>query len=938
MTPAGDQPPAAPGTPRKPLHARVGDALDAAGDLQGDALINHIRARHANDPEVIAEICLLFAESNSTVPVLDSDDLRVARTSFERMHSIFAQAAKSSAGDPRDSAANRPLPQTLGQYRVLRVVGEGGMGIVYEAEQPSPKRRVALKVIASGIASKPAIARFRHEAQILGQLKHPGIAQIYEAGTDPASGDAFFAMEFIEGTPLSTFCDSKSLPPAARIELVAKVCDAVQHAHAKGVIHRDLKPGNILVEVSDTGDPQPKVLDFGVAKLTATDEPSATLALDAGRIVGTLGYMSPEQFSAKPEDVDTRSDVYALGVILYQLLAGKPPIDVKGTSIAEAARRVAFDSPEPLERINPKFRGDLDTIVGKTLRKDREERYASAAELAADLRRFLTHQPISARPPGTLYVLGKFARRNKGLTSAAAAGVACLVIGLILSLWQYRQAEQARARAVAASILAAERSEQAEKARAEEAAQRKTAEDANALATAVKNFMLYDIIKAANPSELGYDAKLIDAVNRAAEQIDARFKDRPLLLAEIKAELGNMYGGLGQREKAVEQARESYKLFESLVGPDDERTIRSITNEAIAQSDGGQNELAEPLLREAAARADRTLAKDNEIRLRLLNSLANVLQSRGAIAEAEKIFAEILPLAQSALPQGHDTRIAIQGNYLVTLMRGGKTEDALALARVHLDEVIAVNGPAFPSSLAARNNLIALLTNLKRYDEALVVAEPAPALAAKTFPSGHPARAIMNVTVAGLMVRVNRLDDAKPLFDTAIQEAVAAFGEFHWQTERVIGRALDLAVRRRDVDTTNTLSRRAVRIRLGIAAEGEGESISKVIPDNAAKRPRAAVSQPDTAKLAASPLALLKELAAPTPEELPPDHQRRATYFANLARAAAFMGELDIAARALDDAAAALPTSNDRENVEKIIAVTRGMLARPADPPPTGTP
>jgi eukaryotic-like serine/threonine-protein kinase len=934
MNTAGDQPPAAPGTPRKPLHARVSEALDAAGDLQGDALLNHIRAHHANDPEVIAEICLLFAESNSDIPVLDSEDLRAARTSFERMHSIFAQAANSQSGERRPKAADRAMPETLGQYRVLRVVGEGGMGIVYEAEQPSPKRRVALKVIASGLASKSAIARFRHEAQILGQLKHPGIAQIYEAGTDPVGGDAFFAMEFIEGTPLNTFCDSKALATAARIELLAKVCDAVQHAHTKGVIHRDLKPGNILVEVSDTGEPQPKVLDFGVAKLTAADEPSATLALDAGRIVGTLGYMSPEQFSAKPEDVDTRSDVYALGVVLYQLLAGKPPIDVKGTSIAEAARRVAHDNPEPLERVNPKFRGDLDTIVGKALRKDREDRYASAAELAADLRRFLTHQPISARPPGTLYVLGKFARRNKGLTSAAAAGVACLVIGLVVSLWQYRQAEYARERAVAASILAAERSEQAEKARAEEAAQRKAAEDANALATAVKNFMLYDIIQAANPMQLGYDAKLIDAVNRAAEQVEARFKDRPLVLAEIRAELGNMYGGLGQREKAIEQARESAKMFEALLGPDDEMTIRAITNEAIAQSDGGQNEQAEPLLRNAAARADRALAKDNEQRLRLLNSLANVLQSRGATGEAETIFAEIMPLAQSALPRGNDTRIAIQGNYIVTLMRKGKNEEALELARPHLDDIVAVNGAAFPSSLAARNNLIALLTTLKRYDEALVVAEPAPALAAKTFPSGHPARAIMNVTVAGLMTRVGRIDDAKPLFDTAIQEAVAAFGEFHWQTERIIGRALDVAVRRKDTQVILDLSRRAVRIRLGIASDGEGESISKVVPDNAAKRKASGAIAADLA----GPLALLKELAAPTPEELPTDHPLRAVYFANLARAAAFMGEFEIASRTINDAEAALPTSADRERVDKILAITRGMLARPADPAPTGTP
>jgi WD40 repeat protein/predicted Ser/Thr protein kinase len=318
------------------------------------------------------------------------------------------------------------IPERVGRYRVLRLLGEGGMGIVYEAEQDNPRRPVALKVIRPGLLSPPLAKRFSHEAQILGRLHHPGIAQIYEAGVAD-DGGPFFAMEFIRGVALDEYARRHGLDAAACLELVARICDAVQHAHEQGVIHRDLKPANILVE--DSG--QPKVLDFGVARATEGGRLTEASRTRTGQLLGTLSYMSPEQLAADPAAIDHRADVYALGVILFELTAHRLPYPLENRPLAEAARLILEHDPPRLGSIDPELRGDVETIVAKALEKDRARRYASAAELAADLRRWLAYEPILARPPSALYQLRKFAGRHKGLVGGVLATGMALVLGLV---------------------------------------------------------------------------------------------------------------------------------------------------------------------------------------------------------------------------------------------------------------------------------------------------------------------------------------------------------------------------------------------------------------------------------------------------------------------------------------------------------------------------
>jgi len=297
-----------------------------------------------------------------------------------------AGSAESPAAPLLWGQAVSPAVSTIGRYRVLRLLGEGGMGAVYEAEQEQPRRVVALKVIKPGYATAETLRRFQHESQALGRLQHPGIAQIYEASTaDTGFGpQPYFAMELIRGLPLHEYTEQQQLNARERLALMAKICDAVDHAHQRGVIHRDLKPGNILVDEAG----QPKILDFGVARVTESDS-QYTRQTELGQLVGTLAYMSPEQVAGDPSALDIRTDVYALGVILYELLAGKLPYDIGRRPLHEAVGVIREEEPAPLSSIHRSYRGDIATIVAKALEKDKVRRYGSASELASDIRHHL---------------------------------------------------------------------------------------------------------------------------------------------------------------------------------------------------------------------------------------------------------------------------------------------------------------------------------------------------------------------------------------------------------------------------------------------------------------------------------------------------------------------------------------------------------------------
>lgn len=427
-------------TPAQYIRAR--DVFIEACELPRGERTKRIMMACGEDPEVSAAVMRMIQESMQPL---------------EMPVELPRAADLIGLLDDLEKEPEEVTPEFIGPYRVIRKLGQGGMGAVYEAEQDVPRRTVAIKVLRGGLGA--SLRRFRREIEVLGRLQHPGIARVYGAGTAAVPGGQapYFIMELVHGATLAKFASQQRLSIEDRLRLVASVCEAVQYAHQRGVIHCDLKPANILVE-DDAGDAdgdqfRARVLDFGIARLAETVE-HTSIQTEVGQIIGTLSYMSPEQVSGEPGAVDTRADVYSLGVILYELLAGRLPHNVQGRAIPEAIRIITQGSVVPLGRLDAALRGDVEAIVNKAMEPDKERRYASAGELASEIGRYLDHQPITARPLTAVYQIRMFARRNRGLVGGLAAAGVALVIGIggtSLGLYRAIQSERRAAEGEAAA-------------------------------------------------------------------------------------------------------------------------------------------------------------------------------------------------------------------------------------------------------------------------------------------------------------------------------------------------------------------------------------------------------------------------------------------------------------------------------------------------------
>ena len=420
------------GSPRERF-AIVSDLFERAIQLAA-ADRSAFLAENAPEDKIRAEVEDLLAQALAT-STLESqlgrvaDDAREVLRESPRDEQVTSEDSHSTVIDPRTH-----IPKKIGKYSIQQVIGTGGMGTVFLAHQQQPRRRVALKVMKHGVASRSALRRFEFESQILARLRHPNIAQVYDAGThDDGSGAVpYFVMEYIpKAKPINEYAEEKQLAIEDRLKLFTKVCDAAHHGHQKGIIHRDLKPGNILVDSSG----EPKIIDFGVARATDSDMAVTTVLTDIGQLIGTLQYMSPEQCEADPADIDIRTDVYALGVVLYELLCDELPYDVTDVVIHEAARVIQNQQPARLSTVNRTLGGDVETITMKALEKERDRRYKSAEALGHDIHKYLNNEPIEARPPSVVYQIRMFARRNRTIFAAMLAIAAVLVLATTVSIF-----------------------------------------------------------------------------------------------------------------------------------------------------------------------------------------------------------------------------------------------------------------------------------------------------------------------------------------------------------------------------------------------------------------------------------------------------------------------------------------------------------------------
>ncbi|HKQ61938.1 MAG TPA: serine/threonine-protein kinase [Candidatus Polarisedimenticolaceae bacterium] len=662
--------------------------------------------------------------------------------------------------------------QRIGPYRLLEKLGEGGMGEVWLAEQSEPvRRRVALKVIKRGMDTERVVARFEAERQALALMDHPAVAKVFDAGSTPR-GRPYFAMEYVHGVPITEHCDRHRLTTRERLDLFVQVCDGVQHAHQKAILHRDLKPTNVLAWEQD-GRRQPKIIDFGVAKATAQRLTEKSVYTELGVLIGTPEYMSPEQAALTGEDVDTRTDVYSLGVMLYELLVGALPFEsaeLREAGFEGVRRKICEEEPRrpsarlstlsdarstesarrrrvSLPALQRQLRGELDWIVMKALEKDRARRYGSPAELAADIERHLRNEVVLAGPPSAAYRARKFVRRHRLGVSLVAVGV------LALSAFTATLAVQARR-------IAAERDR----------------------ATRLLSY-LKQVFEVSNPSEArGGEITARELLDKRAARIGDELAGQPELQAEMSATMGHVYLGLGLYDRAQPLLADALATRRRLLGDRHPDTLTSIYNLGLLRTAQGKHAEAEPLHREALEGRRRVLGNDHPDTLISINALGLLLQSQGKSGEAEPLYREALERSRSVLGNDHPKTLTSINNMGFLLQTQGKLAEAEPYWREALERRRRVLGNDHPETLTSISNLAFMLQSQGKLAEAEPYFREALEGRRRVLGNDHPST-LGSINAMGLLLQSQgRLGESEPYFREALEGHRRVLGREHPST------------------------------------------------------------------------------------------------------------------------------------------------------------
>ena len=784
---------------------RLEDLFDAAAELPADQRHTYLQKECGEDRQLLGLIERMLHRVG--------DDTQGLYTEVEVL-----RAGKDRATGTLDRPSPDPLKVALspgervGRYVIREQIGEGGFAVVYAAQQEKPVRRqVALKIIKLGMDTKQVIARFEAERQALAMMDHANVAKVFDAGAT-STGRPYFVMEYVAGTPITDYCDRHRLSIDERLELFMQVCDAVQHAHQKGIIHRDIKPSNVLVKVNGRGIP--KVIDFGVAKAISHRLTEKTIYTEQGQLIGTPEYMSPEQAEMTAENVDTRSDIYSLGVLLYELLTGALPFDpatLRQAAFGEIQRIIREQQPpKPSTRLSSlgdesatsanrrradprsllrELRGDLDWIVMKALEKDRSRRYETANGLAMDLRRHLDHEPVLAGPPSAGYRVRKFVRRNRVGVAAGVAIGAAVVVGLTLFLVGFAQAVHQQKLA----LVARDESE------------------------AITEF-LAEMLSSASPWEQGQDVSMRQVLDAAAEQLDDKFADQPSIRARLHQTIGDAYTDLAVWDRAESHLKASMDEYQKLygedhasagrafaylgklywmrglhedaerwmtrahevlarrLGPSDEQTLQAVNGLAMARVRIGRADDAERLLREAL---EPDLDPEGETRLTAMNNLALVLSRLRRYEEAREMIAPVVEIRRRVLGSDHPDTVIAMSNLASALQGEGKLKEATPLFEESLVVLRKHLPPDHQQTMMGINNLAFVYLLQERYEDALPLYEEVIETIDRSLPPSFYAKGIALASYGKCLLHFERLEEAERALLEAHEILVSSFGPDH---------------------------------------------------------------------------------------------------------------------------------------------------------------
>jgi len=656
----------------------------------------------------------------------------------------------------------------IGEYRVLRKLGEGGMGVVYVAEQQHPKRLVALKVIhGGGFVDDHQIKLFEREAQALARLKHPGIASIYESGRTP-DGQHFFAMELVRGETLEKYLaqTAQASPTPAqlreRLALFRRISDAVTYAHQRGVIHRDLKPSNVIVQYDimsadpETGSMVPaiKILDFGLARITEADLDAASVRSEIGRVQGTLPYMSPEQVRGNPDEIDLRTDVYSLGVILYEMIAGRRPYELHKAMLHEAARIICETPPTPLTKSwsgSKRLDHDLETIVAKSLEKQPTMRYQNVSAFSDDVGRFLTGQAILARPPSAFYQIRKLVARHK-----AGFGIAVTLLALLAAF------------AVVISIQAERIARERDRANREARSEQQVSE------------FLVGLFAVSDPIEgRGRDVTAREMLDRGSHRIAAELREQPQVRAMLADTMGRVYRNLGLFDKAAVLFSDALSLCDKLHGRQSLEAAASLNSLGVIKMEQSDYPAAERLLREALEIRRRRSGPESIEVAESFDDLASLRYHMGDWKASEQLYRDCLAI-HTKLLASDDLRVATVMNNLALVLRAEEQFDeseslyrkSLAIRRANL-------GEQHPLIAQSVNNLGMLYLSQRRYSEAEAMFQEALTVNRRSLGDEHPDIAANLNNLALVNLEQNKLAEAESYYWQVLALDRKIYGDTH---------------------------------------------------------------------------------------------------------------------------------------------------------------